>query len=190
MGTDVRKLVKDGYPAQNVFGSDLRQEFLDVGYDLYGDKESCGITFFSCDVLSAPAHPEAPAPSSSLAGLRGHISHIYTGSLFHLFDASTQFAIALRVVTLLKRDPGAIIFGRHRGSQRAGDIHDSMRSGKDYSCVLYAHDPETWASMWKDAFTQIEGEQFARDRVFVRVKLSDMQDPMAPRILSWSVSIV
>ena len=34
MGTDVRKLVADGYPGANVLGCDLRRAFIDSGYTL------------------------------------------------------------------------------------------------------------------------------------------------------------
>lgn len=37
---DVRKLVDDGARPQNLYACDLKGEFLDVGYDLFKDKET------------------------------------------------------------------------------------------------------------------------------------------------------
>lgn len=136
MGTDVRKLVADGYPAHNVMGCDLRQEFLDYGYQFYQDKDTCGIRFFASDIFDVPypfpATKVPPAPLDNvsrvmeLEQLHGSVTHFYTGALFHLFDESTQYAIALRVATLLKRVPGAIVFGRHQGKAEAGMLNDHM----------------------------------------------------------------
>ena len=132
MGSDVRKIVSDGYPAKNVIGVDLRQEFLDLGYRLYDS--AWGINFFTSDIFEVPyptpkGTPAANIPLSdvkSLSELRGRITHFYTGALFHLFDEPTQHALALRVAALLKREPGAIVFGRHQGLAEAGYIDDHL----------------------------------------------------------------
>jgi hypothetical protein len=135
VGTDVRKLVSDGYPATNVMGCDLRQEFLDYGYKLYRDKDKSQIHFFPSDIFETPypaAKSEAPIPSldiatvTDLSQLVGVVAHFYTGALFHLFDESTQYALALRVATLLNRSTGSVIFGRHQGLVEAGMIDDHL----------------------------------------------------------------
>ena len=133
MGTDVRKLVADGYPAARVLGCDLRQSFIDFGHELFRDRDTCGIHFFPSDIFEVP-YPSngVPVPSvdvaavSDLAQLCGAVTHFYTGALFHLFDEQTQYALALRVATLLKRAPGTIVFGRHQGLPEAGMINDHM----------------------------------------------------------------
>ena len=86
--------------------------------------------------------PAANIPISdvkSLSELRGRITHFYTGALFHLFDEPTQYALALRVAALLKREPGAIVFGRHQGLAEAGYIDDHL--GR------YAHTVQTERSL-------------------------------------------
>lgn len=129
VGSDVRKLVKDGYPASHVIGCDLRQEFIDYGYKLYDDRERCQIRFFPDDIFGIPYPPTsltAVSESTGLASLAGQLDHIYTGALFHLFDEATQYALALRLTTLLKREPGAVVFGRHQGLEKEGLIDDHM----------------------------------------------------------------
>lgn len=120
VGTDVRKLVYDGYPAKNVYGCDLYQAYLDCGYQLYQDKTTCGITFFADDVFEMPYPPPTtksmPEKVTALSHLVGHVSHIYAGELFHLFSETQQHQLAQRLAALLKRSPGAVIYGKHWAS--------------------------------------------------------------------------
>ena len=131
VGTDVRKLVRDGYPVSRVFGCDMRQEFIDLGYKLYGDADICAIQFFSSDIFDVPVcfMPMSfisDRPMTSIMGVLGSLTYIYAGALFHLYDESTQHAIALRLAALIKRESGSIIFGRHRGLEVAGMIDDHL----------------------------------------------------------------
>ena len=151
VGTDVRKLVADGYPGRNVLGTDLRQEFLDIGYKLYQDSPSSNpIRFFTSDIFDVPSPlslPPLPSTTkelpplspqqqplillseiSNLTQLRGRINHFYLGALFHLFNESTQYEIALRVASLLdlSRKEGVVVFGRHQGLEVAGIIDDHL----------------------------------------------------------------
>lgn len=130
MGTDVRKLVHDGYPASAVMGSDLRAQFIDAGYQLYQDKSTCKIHFFRADIFDIVVGAEPSAVQLSdvkaLWQLSGRVKHLYAGALFHLFDEATQYAIAVRFGTLLKREKGAVIFGRHQGLENEGVIPDHL----------------------------------------------------------------
>lgn len=130
MGTDVRKLVADGYPATNVLGCDLRQEFVDCGYQLYQDKQTCDIHFFTSDIFDLPypphnaacAQPTQLKECTKLEDLVGRITHCYLGAIFHLFDEHTQYVLALRVASLMRRSPGTVVFGRHESMIEAGEI--------------------------------------------------------------------
>ena len=137
VGTDLRKLVFDGYPASNVIGCDLRPEYVDLGYELFGDRDRCPIRFITGNIFDLPdkAAPtdvaeETSPPSltsvNDLAQLRGALTHVYTGALFHLFDEETQYKLALRLALLVKRSPGAVIFGRHQGLKVEGMIEDNL----------------------------------------------------------------
>lgn len=139
VGTDVRKLARDGYPASNILGCDLRQAFIDLGFRLYQDKESNVINFFVSDIFDVPITSPTTTvdfPVSEikeLAQLRNRLTHVYTGALFHLFDEPTQYAIALRIGFLLKRETGAVVFGRHQGLEKAGSLADYISE-----CVTFA----------------------------------------------------
>jgi 2-polyprenyl-3-methyl-5-hydroxy-6-metoxy-1,4-benzoquinol methylase len=41
-GQEIRQLISDGVPAENCYGSDLRQEFIDLGYDRVQDRDKEG----------------------------------------------------------------------------------------------------------------------------------------------------
>ena len=132
VGTDARKLAQDGYPAPHILGCDIRPEFISMGHGLYHDDRSCNIRFFSSDVFDVPVNVnqvsvDVPlADVVNLSELTNRVTHLYAGALFHLFDETTQYAMAVRVATLIKRDTGAIIFGRHQGLGSEGIIEDVM----------------------------------------------------------------
>lgn len=148
MGTDVRKLVQDGFPASRIVGCDLRSEFIDAGYTLFGDRTTCSIAFFADDIFKLSLEPTSPQtkPSSDplkdvtmLNDLQGRMAYIYTGALFHLFVEETQRALVWRLASLLCVPRGAVlgdapvkgcvIFGKHQGRKPAGVI-DTDDSGR------------------------------------------------------------
>ena len=106
------------------------------GYSLYQDKGKCAIHFFPSDMFEVPypltkaATPITPQDIPNVTDLKqlvNSVTHFYTGALFHLFDESTQYALALRVASLVKRSPGTVIFGRHQGlSGEGGFIDDHL----------------------------------------------------------------
>ena len=137
MGTDLRKLVFDGYPGSNVIGCDLRPEYVDLGYELFGDRDRCPIRFITGNIFDLSDNStltdvgeEAGALSltsvNELSQLRGALTHLYTGALFHLFDEETQYKLAVRLALLVKRSPGTVIFGRHQGLKVEGMIEDNL----------------------------------------------------------------
>lgn len=130
MGTDARKLVQDGYPAQNIVGCDLRDTFIESGYKLFGDRDECQINFITGDIFELPLESAGELSTmpinevQTLRQLEGRLSHIYAGALFHLFTEEPQYAIALRLIRLLKEDSHSIIFGRHLGQKTATVVVD------------------------------------------------------------------
>lgn len=217
VGTDVRKLVADGYPAAHVMGCDLRAEFIDYGHQLYQDTAHCPIHFFASDIFEVP-HPfpaDAAPPAvddlahvTDLKQLRGAVTHFYTGALFHLFDEPTQYALALRVAALLKRVPGAVVFGRHQGLAEAGMIDDHLgryvtveRLTGDLSLasssrIRYGHSPTSWPLLWQKVFSEVESPEFAEKNVVVKAELTAgfhrrvFEAKAQTNMLVWSVKLV
>ncbi|GJE92394.1 S-adenosyl-L-methionine-dependent methyltransferase [Phanerochaete sordida] len=191
MGTDVRKLVADGYPAARVLGCDLRAEFPALGHKLFGDADSCGIHFFADDIFAVPdalpahdaAGPLDVAAVTDLKQLYGHVDHFYAGALFHLFDEATQHALALRVARIVKHTPGTVVFGRHQGLEQAGYIEDGWSSRK-----RYGHSPASWPLLWKCVFAEVESPEFAETRVVVAAETRSASPTSV--WLFWSVQII
>ncbi|RPD65543.1 hypothetical protein L226DRAFT_530884 [Lentinus tigrinus ALCF2SS1-7] len=199
MGTDVRKLAYDGYPASHILGCDLREEYIELGYTLFRDKDTCPIRFFASNVFDLPTSPpntEAEAGKSldittvaDLSQLYDSLTHIYTGALFHLFDKESQFGLAIRLARLLKRQPGAVIFGRHQGLEQEGYIDDHLGRNR------YGHSESSWSMLWKEVFTEVEGDSFT-ERIVVKARLTEgfsKNTFLASRrthMLYWSVQIV
>lgn len=91
-----------------------------------------------CDDSSGP-----PRRLSSLALLVGRISAIHAGYFFHLFSEAEQERIARILSGLLRREPGAVIFGRHKGLLSPGfdDAHTNKQG-------LFCHSPDSWKALW------------------------------------------
>jgi len=174
MGTDVRNLVYEGYPASQIVGSDLLDKYLALGKELYNDKETGKIKFIAADAFDLPPTPSSSPRLSNLDGvtqlddLAGSLTFIYTGSVFHLFNAQRQKMLALRLLRLWTREPGAIIFGRHQGREEEGLLAED-RPGWD----IHGHSPKSFTAMWKEAIEEFEGEG-AGEKIVVDVELRDL----------------
>lgn len=105
---DVRKLVSDGAPSENIYGAELRQEFIDLGYDLFRDRDTLKSKFLIGDVFD-------DSDESEFKQIEGGIDIIYAASFFHLFNWDDQVRVAELVVRLLRPVRGSIVFGRQRG---------------------------------------------------------------------------
>jgi len=77
-GQDLRRLVADGAPSENLAGLDLEPEFLELGYDLFADRE-----FFKGQMIAGNIFDEFP--DSPVASLKGTIDIAHAASFFHLF---------------------------------------------------------------------------------------------------------
>ena len=66
----------DGAPSPNLYACDLKGEFLDLGYDLFKDKETLRTHGFAADFF---------APSSALDEIDGKIDGIYAASFFRTY---------------------------------------------------------------------------------------------------------
>jgi len=135
-GQEIRKLVYDGAPSINTYGSDLLGEFLYIGFELFKDKDRLQTTFIAADVFDN---------SSQLTELAGQMNIIYTGSFFHLFSLEEQEKIALRIIQLLVPQPGSLIIGRQFGSEESGEY---SRTGDKGVRKYFRHNPQSWKELW------------------------------------------
>jgi hypothetical protein len=135
MGQDIRILAYDGAMPENMYASDLKKEFWDIGYDLFLDRARLKSKFIEADIFD---------DDSALKELDGKLNIVHAASFFHLWDWDEQVKAAKRVVGLLKAEPGAMVFGRQGGMPEAGKISQAKKELNSYW-----HNPESWARLWK-----------------------------------------
>ncbi|KAF8589984.1 hypothetical protein K439DRAFT_1331348 [Ramaria rubella] len=158
-GHDIRTIIADGYPIENVLGLDLKRELWDVGNKLFNSTStSFPVPFIAGDIfdnkvidMESPVPPCSQTPSlrdlkGSLNLLRGHLSVIHISMVFHLFSEEKQLELAHRLKALLSPLPGSIIFGYH-GALPTPGINTNTLSGLPN---MYCHSPDSWCALWDE----------------------------------------
>jgi len=149
LGQEIRQLVHDGAPATNTYGSDLWPGLMEVGYELFRDRERLQTTFIAADVFD---------DASPLVGaLAGGVDIVHAGAFFHLFGLEEQETAAMRVVQLLAPRPGSLVIGRQSGGEEAGEFSSSSRAG---GRKHFRHNPRSWKELW-DRVGERTGTQWA-----------------------------
>jgi len=138
LGQDMRKLIFDGVPMESVYGADILAEFVDIGYDLFGDEERLPRSHFV-----APA--DIFDDSSPLQELDGRVDIVHANSVFHLFSWDDQVKAAKRVIKLLRPEKGSLILGSQIAHVEPGEV--SSRPGRP-SNTMYRHDEKSWERFW------------------------------------------
>lgn len=133
-GQELRKLVADGAPPENLYGADLNPEFFDLGYKLFRDKDTLTSKFIAADIFD---------PGSELHELDGKIDVLYAGSILHLFSYEGQIDACKAIVKLLRDKKDSVLLGRQVGAAKAGeDVH---RTNKDQT--MFRHNPDSFRKM-------------------------------------------
>ena len=143
-GQEIRFLANQGVPSKRLFGCDLERTFIDLGYQLFRDKDSLETTFVTGDLTAGDRELEG---CQLLLTLSGKIDVIFASSLFHVWDYDNQLRAAIRLVRFCRDKPGVMITGRQLGSRLGG--HYSMR-GVDDGAFHYRHNIETLKGFWRD----------------------------------------
>ena len=134
-GQEIRQLVADGAPSENIYGCDLRKEYVELGYKLFCDRGRLQSRFVTADIFEEP---------SPLTDLKGTFDMIYAGSFFHLFDYEDQVKVSKAVAELLRPVEGSFIVGRQIGALKAAaHDHKTNPTGK-----MFRHDPQSLQDMW------------------------------------------
>ncbi len=98
-GDDLRALIKDGFPKENLIGYDMDWDSINVGFDIYLDKDKLKNLFI--------ASPSFPFTSSEF-------QMVYSGSVLHVLKNRDQVCQYLQnVFSVLS--PGGIFFGSTLG---------------------------------------------------------------------------
>lgn len=149
LGQNLRQLVHAGVAPSRLLAVDLRWELLDLGFELFRDRERMeggGATFLAGDVLQRDHDDNGGGCKAGLRELHGVASIIHAANLFHLFSWEKQVVAGIRVAKLLRSDAeNAFIFGRQVGSLKAGARTPSTRSEESF-----LHDEATFQTLWDE----------------------------------------
>ncbi|XP_014562041.1 hypothetical protein COCVIDRAFT_11525 [Bipolaris victoriae FI3] len=133
LGQEIRRMVTDGMPAENLYGCELKTELVNLGYELFLDKEYLASKFIVANIFETP---------SDLDQLDGKISIVHAQYFFHLFTWDEQLRLAHRLVRLSKPNCEFLVFGGHMGTDQETEGYHAD-TGK-----FFMHSHESWKRLW------------------------------------------
>ena len=104
MGYDLRKLVFDGAPEENLTGVELEQGYIDLGYDLFNDRETLKVKLLRGNILD-------PVDAAPWADLGGQYDVANFGMVLHSFTWEQQIFMLEKGLHVLKNEPGTSMIG-------------------------------------------------------------------------------
>lgn len=136
-GQDIRYLrTQPGIDPMNLYGVELRQEFIEMGYEMFLDRESLPSKIAQADVFDDNAW--------IYRELTGKLSVIHLGYILHLFDYNTQVDMVKRMMRLIDRKPGSMIVGKSVGAEAAGlFVHPTVGE-------MFRHSMITFREIWEE----------------------------------------
>ncbi|KAI5796612.1 hypothetical protein EDC01DRAFT_689443 [Geopyxis carbonaria] len=138
VGQDLRHLsAAENIPAEHLYGVDLKQEFIDLGYELFLDRDHFEAHFGVSDVF------DTSEDSWLIKECKGRMSVVHVGYFLHLFEYEKQVEVCQRIVELLMPKSGVMVVGRSTGSVEPG-LFKHPTSGN-----MFRHNPESFEAMWK-----------------------------------------
>ncbi|KAI1362329.1 hypothetical protein F5Y08DRAFT_312446 [Xylaria arbuscula] len=135
-GQDLRQLVFDGVPSENLIGLDIEKPLVELGYELFLDRSTLKSQFVIADVFEGPLQASCGNIQS-----RGGIDVMHCSAFFHLFTLDQQLVAATHMATLMK--VGGLIVGRQVGNLKPGNV-----PGIPDNSDNYRHDISTFGAMW------------------------------------------
>lgn len=135
VGQDLRHLALHGVPQHSLYGTDISSELINIGFNLFLDRESFTGTFVAGDLLSR---------GDDFSALEHRMDIIHASSLLHLFTLPTQLSLAERLVGFSRPVRGSLIVGFQAGSEKAGEQQSSDGSS------VFIHDPESFRAFWDE----------------------------------------
>ncbi|KAI1390189.1 uncharacterized protein F4822DRAFT_228375 [Hypoxylon trugodes] len=137
-GQDLRQLVQDGVPSENLVGLDIEGALMELGYDFFLDRDTLKSRFVVADVFKGAEQGKVWTDLVE----RG-IDVLHCSAFFHLFTLDEQIAAGKQIAELIKKD--GIIVGRQMGSVKPGNV--AAIKADSFS---YRHNVETFDAMWKE----------------------------------------
>ncbi|CAH0014808.1 unnamed protein product [Clonostachys rhizophaga] len=155
VGQALRQFHADGVDSSQLFGIDIEPRLIDIGYDLFNDRDQFKATF----VIGDMADPDDKRPLQ----LQGMVTMIHADSFFHLFNWTQQLYIGCRLVAFLKQGTkNALIYGRQAG------IKDVCSPADE---IPYLHSQASFQRLWDEI------GKMTRTKWKVEISFEDDIDP-------------
>ena len=163
-GYVLRQLATDGAPMTSLVGSDLEQQFLDLGYDLFRDRDTFGGLFVAGDMLSLGSEKEKVGDrdqgenedtlkTDQLTALNGTFDIVHAASFFHLFSWEDQVRLGERMMRFFRTAHRTISSGEPRLliCRQIGNIapvsREMLAARGEYR---FHHNPTTLQQLWDE----------------------------------------
>ncbi|KAF3767036.1 hypothetical protein M406DRAFT_222626, partial [Cryphonectria parasitica EP155] len=137
-GAVLRQLVADGASDENLRGADLQPSFIDLGYELFKDRDRFRAKFLTGD-MTDPA-------DRSFDNFNGTVDIVHAASFFHLFSREKQIRAGEKIAGFFKPQANALVFGRQRGRRQTMETDEPGERGQ----LRYFHNEQTWQAMWDE----------------------------------------
>ncbi|KAL9609525.1 MAG: hypothetical protein Q9167_005721 [Letrouitia subvulpina] len=137
-GQELRKLVFDGSPSNHLYGVELVSDFVNLGYELFLDRNIHQVKFLQADIMQQP--------QLGRLELASQLDIIYALSFFHLFTREEQFELSKIAVSLLRPEKGSLLLGRQMGTVKPGNY--PLRKLEERE--LWRHDVDSFKQMWDE----------------------------------------
>lgn len=108
LGQDIRKLAHDGVPSENLAGIELEAGFVDLGYQLFRDRDTLRSKFYVGTILDDDW--------TVLKELEGQFDVVQLGMILHLFTWEEQAKVFQQAIRLLKAEGDVAIIGQATGN--------------------------------------------------------------------------
>ncbi|KAF4971259.1 hypothetical protein FSARC_1881 [Fusarium sarcochroum] len=175
MGTDLRKLISDGYPSHCLVGLDIETRFFTLGRALYNENENCsGPRFRQADMLQ-------PKFGNKYGDLIQQFDAVHTSNVLHLFSREEQEVFFQNLILLTK--PGGVIWGRQVGLAPKHPLDYRQPDGKGFRFTVAEF--RQWClrvAGWDPVSVNVEAELVEYDDL--RTKREDKK-----WVLQWKIQV-
>ena len=138
-GQEIRFLAyNEGIPSTQLYGFDLEPAFIDIGYELFCDRDKLQAHLLSGDVLATASEGE------ELAAVEAKMDIVHAASLLHSWGWDDMITAMKRLISLTRKQAGSMVIGNQMGSLDAGQY--AMPTGKGFN---YRHNVESMYKFWR-----------------------------------------
>ncbi|KAI4201968.1 MAG: hypothetical protein LQ350_002873 [Teloschistes chrysophthalmus] len=143
LGINIRQLIQDGAPAENLWACQNLPAFIDLGFQLFKDKHSLKANLFATDWWG---YDDANGP---LQALQGTFDIVNTNFFLDVSDYPKQIETCQKLLKLLKPIPGAMLLGKQAANRQHRLGNQQGRHDEESLEVMWEAIGELTGSRWK-----------------------------------------